>query len=156
PFRQARLVRWTPYTALTSVAFSKSTVVALEPWWVEFSPDDTDVPRPAGASDADFARAVAAALPKTFADRAAPGSGYTAPPDSKKVYFPLFEPRVAVLRKTGNTLPNGKPETVKASGWAAYFLWHEAKASLDRPPATMVKLMDLVVMSGDLMPGLFL
>ncbi len=95
-------------------------------------------------------------LPKTFAISTAPAAGYQPPPDQTKVYFPLFEPRVAVLRKTGNTLPGGKPETIKESGWSAYFLWHEARANLDKPPASMVKLMDLVQMSGELTPGLFL
>jgi hypothetical protein len=156
-FRKARLVPWTPYSALTRVAFTAgSTGLAQDPWWVEIDPASSDIPRGAGMTAIEHARVVAAALPKTFALSTTPGAGYTPPPKIDHIYFPLFEPRVSVLRKTGNTLPNGRPETVKESGWAAYFRWHEAKASLHKPPATMVKLMDLVLMTGDLMPGLFL
>jgi hypothetical protein len=74
---------------------------------------------------------------------------YNPPPDKTKIYFPLFEPRFSVTRKVGTKLE-------KVSGWEAYFLWHEARATLDKPPTRTPKLMDLVLMTGDLMPGLFL
>lgn len=155
PFRSARLVRWTPYSPVTRVAFTRRTSVEQHPWWVEIDPSKTDIPK-GGLTAIEHARVVAAALPKTFAKSVAPGSGYTPPPKSDHIYFPLFEPRFSVLRKTGATLPNGNPEVVKESGWVAYFLWHEARASLHKAPTQMVNLMDPMQMSGELMPGLFL
>jgi hypothetical protein len=158
-FRDARLVEWMPYSALAAVldkvAFTSSNVVSLRPWWAEIDPAKGDID--GGFSDPiEIARYVAAALPKTFAHRASPGAVYNPPPDTAKVYFPLFEPRFSVLRKTGGTLPNGDPATEKVSGWAAYFLWNEARSTLHNPPVRTPKLMDLVLMTGDLMPGLFL
>jgi len=153
-FRKARLVRWTPYSPLNRVAFGKAGKIELHPWWVEINPARTDIPK-GTMTPAEHARFVAAALPKTFARSVASTVGYTPPPKGDHIYFPLFEPRFSVLRKTGATLPNGNPKVVKESGWVAYFLWHEARANLHKPPTQMVNLMDLVQMSGELMPGLF-
>ena len=158
-FRDAKLVEWKPYSALVAVldkvAFTSGSPVALRPWWVEIDPDKGDID--GGLADpVEKARYVAAALPKTFAHRKAPGVTYNPPPDTSKVYFPLFEPRFSVLHKTGGNLPNGDPVTEKVSGWAAYFLWNEDRASLFKPPTRTPKLMDPVLMTGDLMPGLFL
>ena len=150
-FKGARLVEWVPYSALAAsleqVQFS-SGKVNLKPWWVEIDAQTSDFPGPS-ADPVEIARFVAGALPKTFAHRVSPGVAYNPPPDTKKAYFPIFEPRFSVERKVGT-----KTETI--SGWQAYFLWNEARATLHKPPVRIPKLMDLVVMTGDLMPGLFL
>jgi hypothetical protein len=85
--------------------------------------------------------------PKTFANSATPGPGYTPPPNTDAVYFPLFEPKFAVNLSAG-------PFAFKMSGWQAYFAWHEIKPLLQSPPATAPRQMAFVAMSGELIPGL--
>jgi hypothetical protein len=149
PFRGTQLVQWTPYSPLTRVSFGGSRV-DLAPWWIVIDPSVTKIPK-GGMSDDDYARAVSAVLPKTFAKSAAPAPGYKVPPITKMIYFPLFEPRFAVTVKAA-----AGAKRKKLSGWAAYFAWHEARATLEKPPAGMVNLMDPLVLSGELIPGLFL
>jgi hypothetical protein len=133
--------------SLEQVQFS-SGKVDLKPWWVEIDAQNSDFTGPS-SDPIEIARFVAAALPKTFAHRAAPDVTYNPPPNTKNAYFPLFEPRFSVERKVG-----AKLETV--SGWEAYFLWNEARSTLHKPPVRIPKLMDLVQMTGELMPGIFL
>jgi hypothetical protein len=157
--RNAKIVRWTPYTTIDLVKLG-GVKVKVGAWWIEIpfsktpigpNKPGTGVPRSAD----EYRDAVLAAFPRTFARRSGPVSGHTPPPSSTAVYFPLFQPRMAVDLIIGGG-PGGKPITSKRFGWSAYFLWHESRAVLKDPPATITNLMDPVIMDGSLVPGLFL
>lgn len=144
-FRRARIVKWKPYPGINRVKTPAGTTVTIDPYWIEIVRTRTDVPDP-GTGVADHLKAIMAVYPKTFADRTSPGPGYTAPPRSDAVYFPLFEPKFAA--------DLAAPPSVKVNGWDAFFIFNEARALLKSPPATAPSLMAFVVMSGELIPGL--
>jgi hypothetical protein len=142
PFRKAKIVRWMPYPGINRVKTPSGTTVSIQPYWIEIPRGDTEVDDP--GTVAGHLAAIMAVYPKTFANRTSPAAGYTPPPNTGAVYFPLFEPKFAVTKLTGQ----------KANGWEAFFLFHEAKATLKSPPATRPSLMAFVQMSGELIPGL--
>jgi hypothetical protein len=142
-FRRAKIVRWMPYPGINRVKTPSGTIVSIQPYWIEIPRDSTEVEDP-GTGVPDHLAAITAVYPKTFAHRTSPAAGYTVPPRTDAVYFPLFEPKFAVDLLAGG----------KASGWEAAFLWHEARATLKSPPSTRPSLMAFVAMSGELIPGL--
>jgi len=142
-FRRAKIVRWMPYPGINRVKTPSGTTVAIQPYWIQILRGSTEVDDP-GTGIPDHLAAITAVYPKTFAHRTAPAAGYVTPPRTDAVYFPLFEPKFAVDRLSGK----------KASGWEAFFLWHEARATLKSPPTARPSLMAFVAMSGELIPGL--
>jgi hypothetical protein len=133
PWRDTKLVKWSPYDNFRRVRFPGHGVLNLGAWWVEVPLGETSWPTTAAA---------VAGLPKSAGHGvgrlASPGSGYNPPPrTSDAVYMPVFEPRITA-RVAGERL----------NGWDAFF-------ERRRTSAIAPVLMNVVEVTGSLIPGLY-
>ena len=117
-----RYVRWTPYEAFD----------APGPWWVEI-PDKTWRDEWLYTSQSDVLKGI----PRTVANDPG-GTGYTPPPDTNAVYFPLFEPVVDRTDADGDS-------------WRAYLRKRKSTATF-RLKSTTLKP---IAIDGRLAQGLF-
>jgi hypothetical protein len=135
PWRNANLVKWSPYDNFKEVVYPNGTM-NVGAWWVE-------VPLKHDFFTWDSVAEAVKSLPKAIGHGvgplAAPGSGYKSPPNQNSaIYFPLFEPQMSI--KAG-----GKD----LNGWDA---WLEKR----RTSNISVQRLHFVKLSGSLVPGIFI